>query len=67
MKAVLCPICDGEGKLRTEGVGNFFSVTELCHGCEGKGWVMVEEDLRHVPDYSCWLVPWSMIIPKYGW
>ena len=38
MKAVLCPVCNGLGKYKKKS----------CHGCEGKGWVSVEEDTFRV-------------------
>jgi DnaJ-class molecular chaperone len=34
MKAVLCPVCAGSGKYKEQ----------QCHGCHGRGWVMVPED-----------------------
>lgn len=34
-KAVLCPVCNGEGEFKTRP----------CHGCDGKGWVQVREDI----------------------
>jgi DnaJ-class molecular chaperone len=32
----LCPVCEGSGKLRAE---------RKCHGCDGKGWVVVWEQV----------------------
>lgn len=34
MKAVLCPVCNGTGKYNEA----------QCHGCDGRGWVEVQED-----------------------
>lgn len=34
MKASLCPVCMGSGQKPDESV---------CHGCDGKGWVVVPE------------------------
>ena len=34
MKPVLCPVCNGRGKVEEK----------TCHGCGGKGWVEVAED-----------------------
>lgn len=45
MKAQLCPVCQGEGKLydcsdTTDDSGNWHT----CHGCDGKGWISLPED-----------------------
>lgn len=44
----LCPVCHGTGKYiehhfaRGQSTGNFdYSFTRTCHGCGGKGWVVV--------------------------
>ena len=34
MRAVVCPVCKGDGKYKGD----------RCHGCNGKGWVQVLED-----------------------
>ncbi len=34
MQAVLCPVCNGSGKVKKK----------TCHGCDGKGWVSVGTD-----------------------
>lgn len=40
MQAVLCPVCNGRGKLPPQE--NFTGYYEIpCHGCGGKGWVSV--------------------------
>ena len=38
MKAVICPVCSGTGKLPDS---TFTSTNKNCHGCSGKGWVEV--------------------------
>ena len=47
MKAVICPVCKGEGtlskKLKGWTTNNNAKKPEICHGCNGKGWVMVPE------------------------
>jgi len=65
MKAVLCPICNGSGKIGKGIDRNSTSavpVLETCHGCNGKGWVEVGEDKT---DY----IPWYPIYPTptYPW
>ena len=44
MKAVLCPVCEGKGKLNLWNYNNFSLSQEKCYGCDGKGWVEVKED-----------------------
>ena len=46
MKAQLCPVCNGAGKLDTQTLGTtgVVPVMKTCHGCGGKGWVAVAED-----------------------
>ena len=34
-RAVLCPVCCGKGKVNGK----------LCHGCNGKGWVTVYDEI----------------------
>jgi len=44
MKAVLCPVCNGRGKVPPEG--HYTGTTDVwptCHGCGGRGWVTVPE------------------------
>jgi len=54
MKAVICPVCNGLGKIGKNPdikfTGGHFSMiadilnTTTCHGCGGKGWVEVSEE-----------------------
>lgn len=46
--AEICPVCNGSGKYieynfaRGQSTGNFdYSFISTCHGCGGKGWVVV--------------------------
>ena len=53
MKAVLCPVCNGKGRI----YGGYESGTEpleTCHGCGGKGWVEVHEE-------SCCSYPMALL------
>ena len=47
MKAVLCPVCEGDGEvIDYGGIGSHTGSTpyeKQCHGCRGKGWVEVQE------------------------
>ena len=47
MKADLCPVCMGTGRYHTISVDNEEKVdhTRACHGCDGKGWVEVHEEV----------------------
>ena len=59
MKAVLCPVCNGAGKLIETPPKDSTSIAPcltICHGCNGKGWVLVPEHNANVfpltfPDY----------------
>ena len=53
MKASLCPVCNGDGQLKDaifEGPETTKITMRLCHGCNGKGWVEVQE--IHVPPHG---------------
>lgn len=43
--AEVCPVCKGSGKYKQYGEGlstvSYYETT--CHGCNGKGWVIVPE------------------------
>ncbi len=45
-----CPVCNGRGKLPLDlekgvhGTGELSSYSQICHGCGGKGWVVVPDD-----------------------
>ena len=51
MKAVICPVCGGSGKLPPVDDGGTGAVVAIvCHGCCGLGWVTVPEEkavIRH--------------------
>lgn len=50
-QAVICPICEGKGKILDEATKLLTCPTfNPCHGCGGKGWVEVGQVK---PDYSC--------------
>lgn len=38
MKAQICPVCMGKGNITSE-------CNKICHGCYGKGWVEVNEEI----------------------
>ena len=70
MKAVKCPVCDGSGKVKDPDydsdttAGKQGNVT--CHGCNGKGWVEVNEDYQFVPvNPYPYPKPWDNY--PYGW
>jgi len=45
-KAVICPVCKGAGytEVYDTDTTSATSNKKACHGCEGKGWVVVPED-----------------------
>lgn len=49
MHAERCPVCLGYGKVRNSGEHTFGPVATslmpkaVCHGCDGKGWVEVND------------------------
>ena len=53
MKAVICPVCNGDGKKRAPTMPNIELIQ--CHGCDGRGWVELHEDYVSVP--SVWIDP----------
>ena len=54
--AETCPICWGKGKLQEHGCTAVDNKT--CHGCNGQGWVSVQDEPQT-------LLPWA--IPGYPW
>jgi len=48
-----CPLCGGEGVV----IGQ----PNKCHGCDGKGWVTVQDGDRE----PCVPVPWYPVYPTY--
>jgi len=50
MKAVLCPVCGGSGRLDAPNYGvpvttsgTPIDTRPVCHGCDGRGWVAVPD------------------------
>jgi DnaJ-class molecular chaperone len=45
--AEICPVCQGKGKI----LENFPSDTAIrevvCHGCNGRGWVVVDNNITY--------------------
>jgi len=39
-RAVICPVCQREGKYKDK----------TCHGCDGKGWIVIDESYYWYPD-----------------
>jgi len=48
MQAVLCPVCNGSGRLLEPNCpGSTCSafISRDCHGCGGKGWVSISDNV----------------------
>lgn len=43
MKAVLCPVCKGSGKIATGLSTSAGELLNKCHGCGGRGWVEITD------------------------
>ena len=56
-KAVICPVCSGAGEVKDYTIDSTTSTTvhmKLCHGCNGKGWVEVNDSgLAPADPYPC--------------
>jgi len=65
MKAVICPVCNGTGKLAdTASTGG---ADKVCHGCGGKGWVEVHNDYHYYPIYPIYPAPLPWQPPTQPW
>jgi len=51
--AELCPVCKGSGKVSGNGETGSSVITVTCHGCDGKGWVTVQDSAEQqiIPYY----------------
>lgn len=59
-KAVICPVCDGKGKIRDDKTNTAQEIT--CHGCFGRGWVEVSDHCGCSPPK-----PWGPSPDWYPW
>jgi len=53
VEAVICPVCKGEGQICMGIDRNSTSATPIlkpCHGCDGKGYVVIPDDKPEVTD-----------------
>ncbi len=53
MRAVICPVCNGSGKIIVPSPresSNTIDSEKSCHGCGGRGWVEVHEE-PHIPSH----------------
>jgi len=57
MKAVICPVCNGKGTICDHEIGMplyLHPTCPTCHGCNGKGWVEVQDE-------SCCSYPMALL------
>jgi len=70
MRAVICPVCGGTGKLPYQ-LDNSTEPSRSCHGCSGRGWILIEEwpqDQPWLPFYPYLPRPWLTYQPdRSGW
>ncbi|MCJ7828416.1 MAG: hypothetical protein MUP81_01585 [Dehalococcoidia bacterium] len=70
MTAARCPVCYGTGKYTDplDPMSTAVPMPRTCHGCAGKGWVEVHEDVSEVtvyypPTYSICPDWWTTAAP----
>ena len=68
MKAVICPVCNGKGRLPPqEDFSTYYE--NMCHGCEGKGWVEIgnaDDRLKPIENITFTLPPDYNKCPSCG-
>jgi len=71
MKAVKCPVCDGLGKVKDPNYNPGATGEQQdvkCHGCDGKGWVEVQEDCYPFTPVNPYpYEPWIYPREPYAW
>jgi len=56
-----CPVCEGKGRIPTEGYTVAEDDGRECHGCGGKGWVEVHDTIERttfVPGADPYVYPY---------
>ena len=58
--AQLCPVCNGSGTIAIpppkDSTSNIWG-SKTCHGCGGKGWIVVEQPTMYYTERP-WAYPW---------
>jgi DnaJ-class molecular chaperone len=50
--AEMCPVCQGTGRIPEENWSYVTEINEiLCHGCNGRGWVVVDDNMTYTNRY----------------
>jgi DnaJ-class molecular chaperone len=64
MKAERCPVCYGTGKYTdpSDPMTTAVPGPRTCHGCAGKGWVEVQQDIT-IPGYY---IPYDPFVQPYN-
>ena len=69
--AELCPVCKGVGKVASvpDRETTAACTAEICHGCNGKGWVEVSDKagspVIQAPPRQLYYSPWWYYSPVY--
>ena len=62
-----CPVCNGEGKLPSDGSSTSSAIKTTCHGCKGKGWVEIadapseDNEVHFITNFSVKPSPFDII------
>lgn len=44
-----CPVCGGSGKLPADSTVTTIPREKQCHGCDGRGWIVIGADPGFIP------------------
>jgi len=47
----MCPVCQGTGRVQENGLSGTEIIEVDCHGCNGRGWVVVDDNMTYAYRY----------------